>query len=167
MSPSRRFANFQQSVAFCAEFQVIRSIRFMRKRIIEQLAATSGGKASDSYVLPVESIAEIEITSAHPDRPIEGALSGTGGPWVRSHFPPVNKQSLIVFDEPQRARKDGARVFRTRAVAYAGIRPDLGFTDRAALRSLSSGSNGLSLDRARPPSRKRTRWTLTARDEIL
>jgi hypothetical protein len=77
---------------------------FMRQRIVERTEATCAGRASDIHCLPVENIAEIEITSEHPDRPIEGALSetGTAGSVAGS---PGEQTITIVFDEPQRVRK--------------------------------------------------------------
>jgi hypothetical protein len=81
----------------------------MRKRITEQLAASSGENGSDSHLLPFESIAEVEITSEHPDRPIEGALSGTGGRgWVAGS--PGEQTIIIVFDEPSASAKGDLRV---------------------------------------------------------
>lgn len=87
----------------------------MRKRIMR-----SGQQAApipEGEWLNLEHLAEVEITSEHPDYPIESALQPAASPGWRAAAP--GEQTIrLVFDAPQRLRRislrfDEPRVERT------------------------------------------------------
>jgi hypothetical protein len=70
----------------------------MRKRIVD---AAHSGSGSQSFVgwRDLEQIAAVEVTSEHPDFPIESVFISDGGPgWRAAHG--GRQQIRIIFDEP-------------------------------------------------------------------
>ena len=72
----------------------------MRKRTVERRENT----AAAGNRLQIESIAEVEVTSEHPDFPIDAALSEAGRQGWRAGSAGEQRVALI-FDRPERVRK--------------------------------------------------------------
>ena len=73
----------------------------MRKRVI---AATEGTVPPDADWLPLEELAEVEITSEDAAYPIEGALVTGGGAGWKAHAP--GKQTVrLLFTDPQPVKR--------------------------------------------------------------
>ena len=75
----------------------------MRKRIIEPPESTRVESMDRSY-LPVQAIAQVEVTSDDPDSPIDAALYGLETSGWRAATP-GEQRVAIVFDEPELIRK--------------------------------------------------------------
>ena len=70
----------------------------MRKRIVVPQRAEAGGESEQGW-LDLEQIATVEVTSEHPNFPVESALgSGVGRGWRASQK--GTQQIRIIFDEP-------------------------------------------------------------------
>ncbi|HSC16559.1 MAG TPA: carbohydrate-binding protein [Gammaproteobacteria bacterium] len=72
----------------------------MRKRVI---AAAEGTVPPDADWLPLEELAEVEITSEDAAHPIEGALAGGGGGWKADA--PGKQTVRLLFTDPQRVKR--------------------------------------------------------------
>ena len=70
----------------------------MRKRILGTHRAVAGGESEQGW-LDLEEIATVELTSEHPDFPIESALGFRVGPGWRASQKGA-QQIQIIFDEP-------------------------------------------------------------------
>ena len=97
----------------------------MKKRLI---APNVRGEKADPVWLPLDAIAEVEITSESADYPIEAALTGSGAGWraessgeqtIRLKFEPPRliRQVRVVIEERGQAR---TREFVLRAAAARG-----------------------------------------------
>lgn len=75
----------------------------MRKRIVERPRTPHVGSINRSH-LPIEAIAQVEVTSEDPERPIEAALSEPGTRGWRAAAP-GEQRVTILFDEPELVRK--------------------------------------------------------------
>ena len=78
----------------------VRRATAMRKRIVERRDNT----AAPAGALPIESIAQVEVTSEHPEFPIEAALSEGGRHGWRAGAP-GEQRVAVIFDQPERVRK--------------------------------------------------------------
>lgn len=71
----------------------------MRKRIMGRKGADPGGQSNAGW-LDLEKLATVEVSSEHPDFPIEGALTREDGPgWRASQT--GEQQIRIIFDTPR------------------------------------------------------------------
>lgn len=70
----------------------------MRKRVIGQTESTAV-----SEWLPVERLAQVEVTSEDPVHPIEGALVPAGQGWRAAE--PGEQTIRLLFDQPQQIRR--------------------------------------------------------------
>jgi hypothetical protein len=75
----------------------------MRKRIVAQESTRIRSKSLESW-LDLEQIATVEVTSEHPDFPIDSVFSATGVPgWRALHK--GEQQIRIIFDQPLSIRR--------------------------------------------------------------
>ena len=75
----------------------------MRKRIVQD-RVTDGPAALAEAHLPIESIAQVEVTSEDPGAPIEAVFSHSAGSGWRAGSP-GQQRVTILFDEPERVRR--------------------------------------------------------------
>lgn len=73
---------------------------FVRKRLIDALQLPPADRAD---FLPIESIAQVEVSSEAVDAPIEAAFSPGASGWRAAE--PGEQRIRIVFDQPEQVRK--------------------------------------------------------------
>lgn len=73
---------------------------FMRKRSINAVESLS---TSGAEFLPIETIAQVEVSSEAAGSPIEAALSPSGSGWRAAA--PGEQRIRILFDQPERVRR--------------------------------------------------------------
>ena len=75
----------------------------MRKRIADRRETIHVESMNRSH-LPIEAIAQVEVTSEDPERPIDAALYGLGTSGWRAATP-GEQRVAILFDKPELVRK--------------------------------------------------------------
>jgi hypothetical protein len=75
----------------------------MRKRIVAQGSVRVRSKSLESW-LDIEQIATVEVTSEHPDFPIESVFSATGVSGWRA-LDKGEQQIRVIFDQPLSIRR--------------------------------------------------------------
>jgi hypothetical protein len=75
----------------------------MRKRIVERPEATHAA-GTNSRHLPIEAIAQVEVTSESPEYPIDAAFCSSNVSGWRASAP-GEQRIAILFDQPETVRK--------------------------------------------------------------
>ena len=83
----------------------------MRKRIVGQAAIQSRSELAEAWC-DLEHIATVEVTSEHPDFPIESVFNASSGPGWRALLK-GEQQIRIVFDQPTTIRRIRLRFVET------------------------------------------------------
>jgi hypothetical protein len=76
----------------------------MRKRVVQGVQTSTGDTLQDWSLLPIETIAEVEVSSEGPNAPIDAALSCVAGSGWRAGVP-GEQRVAILFDQPERVRR--------------------------------------------------------------